>query len=35
MVAKALVVQQYSGDDERPGERATTRLVRACDEPRA
>ena len=35
MVAQALVVEQHAGDDERPGERAATGLVRACDEARS
>ena len=29
--AECLVVEQHSGDHERPRERATTRLIRACD----
>jgi hypothetical protein len=35
MVAQALVVQQHARDDERPGKGAPSRLVRACNEPRA
>jgi hypothetical protein len=35
MVAQARVVEQHAGDDERPGERAASRLVRPRDEPRA
>ena len=30
-----LVVEQHAGDDERPGERAASGLVGACDEPGA
>src|SRR5713226_1797516 len=32
VVAQALVVEQHTGDDERPGERTTARLVRTGDE---
>ena len=35
VVAQALVVEQDTGDDERPGERASSSLVRAGDEARA
>jgi hypothetical protein len=35
VVAEALVVEQHTRDDERPGQRAPARLVRAGDEARA
>ena len=35
VLAEACVVEQDAGDDERPGERAASRLVRTGDEPRA
>jgi hypothetical protein len=35
VVTQAGVIEQDSRDDERSRERASTRLVRPCDEPRA
>ena len=32
VLLQARVVEQHAGDDERPGERAATGLVGACDE---
>jgi hypothetical protein len=35
VVAQARVVEEHAGDDERPGQRSASRLVRAGDEARA
>src|SRR5262249_6305069 len=35
VIAEAAVVEQHPGDDERPGERPTTGLVRPRDQPGA
>ena len=33
MLAEACVVEQHAGDDERPGKRPASRLIRPGDEP--